>query len=471
MAATRLIAMHQNKGKTIAQCLKARTEYAKNGDKTEKQKYVSSYMCNAEIADKEFALSKRTYLHRTGRRNRNDIIAYQIRQSFRPGEITPEEANQVGYETAMRFTKGRHAFIVCTHTDRPHIHNHIIFNSTDLDCERKFKDTWFIALGLQKLSDIICLEHGLSVIIPRRPSERDNRNPYHRVSHRSVIREQIDSILEKQPESFEKFLDELKDEGYEIKRRKHTAVRGKGQQRFIRLDSLGGGYTESDLIRAIEGEERSDQKPHEKKSQKPVKKRDFEYLIDIQEKLRQGKGKGYEYWAKNFNTKQVADTIVFLQRNEVTSYDLLKARTEYSAKKFHEVSDRIKDCEDRLDDITEMKKAIINFAKTKKLYEAYHKSGYSKKFFEEHRAEILLYRSAKDVFKKYKGQKIPKVKELSEEFGKVLAEKRKLYEDYKDAKKEMMDYQIAKSNVDRIRGYQPDKDEPDRSKTEKDKSR
>lgn len=126
MAATRLIVMHVNKGKTIAQCLKDRTEYAMNGEKTEQGTYVSSYACNAEIADKVFAESKREYLRITGRRPKGDIIAYQIRQSFRPGEITPEEANRVGYETAMRFTKGEHAFIVATHTDRAHIHNHVI---------------------------------------------------------------------------------------------------------------------------------------------------------------------------------------------------------------------------------------------------------------------------------------------------------------------------------------------------------
>lgn len=469
MAATRLIAMHQNKGRTIAHCLEKRIEYAKNGEKTEKGQFVSSYECDPNTADMEFLLSKSEYARKTHRKYKGDIIAYQIRQSFRPGEITPEEANQVGYETAMRFTKGRHAFIVCTHTDRPHIHNHIIFNSTNLECDGKFRDSWFIALGLRRLSDIICLEHGLSVIIPRKVSEQDHGSRYHRISFRHVLRERIDAALEKQPESFEKFLELLKDEGYEIKSGKHTAVRGSGQKRFIRLDSLGEGYTEGELRDRLDYDMPEAEK--KKPSKAPRKKRSFEYLIDVQEKLRQGKGKGYEYWAKNFNTKQVADTIVFLQRNEVTSYELLCSRAESSAKKFHEISDKIKACEDRLDDITEMKKAIINFAKTKKIYDVYHRSGYSKKFFEEHRAEILLYKSAKEVFKKYRGQKLPKVKELSDEFGKVLAEKRKLYEDYKTAKKEMMDYQIAKSNVDKVRGYQPERDEPDRSKTEKDKTR
>ena len=159
MAATKLIAMHQNKGRSVMQCLKDRTDYAKNGEKTEDGKYISSYKCQPDFVDWEFAQSKIDYLKKTWRQPKGDVIAYQIRQSFKPGEITPEEANEVGYETGMRFTKGKHAFIVATHVDRAHIHNHIIFNSTNLDCDRKFRDFWFSGIALQRLSDIICLEH------------------------------------------------------------------------------------------------------------------------------------------------------------------------------------------------------------------------------------------------------------------------------------------------------------------------
>ena len=162
MAATRLIALHINKGKTIAQCLRDRTDYAQNPEKTEKGELVTGYECDPMTADEEFLLAKRQYLHITGRRQQSDVIAYQIRQSFKPGEIIPEEANQVGYELGMRFTKGKHAFLVATHTDRAHIHNHIVFNSTSLDCKRKFRDFHNSGLALQKVSDIICMEHGPS---------------------------------------------------------------------------------------------------------------------------------------------------------------------------------------------------------------------------------------------------------------------------------------------------------------------
>lgn len=159
---------------------------------------VSSYACQAESVDEEFMLSKREYERLTGRHPRGNIIAYQIRQSFKPGEITPEEANQVGYETAIRFTKGNHAFIVATHTDKAHIHNHIIFNSTSLDCTHKFRDFFFVGLALQRLSDIICLEHGLSVIEKKKPSERVKRTTYpEKKSFRDGIREVLRKAAQK----------------------------------------------------------------------------------------------------------------------------------------------------------------------------------------------------------------------------------------------------------------------------------
>ena len=154
MAATRLIPLHLNKGKTVADCLKERLDYAQNPFKTEEGEYISSYQCDPHTAAMEFLLAKAEYDKKTGRLRKGDIIAYQIRQAFKPGEISPEEANEIGYELAMRFTKGKHAFTVSTHTDKKHIHNHIIFNSTALDCEHKFRNFFMSAFALQRCSDI-----------------------------------------------------------------------------------------------------------------------------------------------------------------------------------------------------------------------------------------------------------------------------------------------------------------------------
>ena len=172
-------------------------------------------------------LSKRQYELSTGRRQKNDVIAYQIRQSFKPGEITAEEANKVGYELAMRFTKGKYAFIVATHTDRHHIHNHVIFNSTALDGSKKFRDFFFSALAVQRLSDLICLEHQLSVIEIKPYRERQKRTLYPpKESNRDRLCGIIDSILAEKPKDYEDFLQKLEQQGYEVKRGKYTSVKG-----------------------------------------------------------------------------------------------------------------------------------------------------------------------------------------------------------------------------------------------------
>ena len=178
MATTRIMSMHINKGKTIAQCLKARLDYMKNPDKTEQGKLISAYACAPETADQEFLLNRNAYIAKTGRRIRNEVIAYQVRQSFKPGEVTPEEANRIGYEFAERFLKGKHAFIVATHTDRVHIHNHIIYNSTALDGTRKFKNFWLSTFAVQRLSNLICLDHQLSTIEYKPYRERQKRIVY-----------------------------------------------------------------------------------------------------------------------------------------------------------------------------------------------------------------------------------------------------------------------------------------------------
>ncbi len=191
-------------------------------------------------------LSKRQYEQITGRRQKHEVIAYQIRQSFKPGEITPEEANRLGHELALRFTKGKYAFIVATHTDRAHVHNHIVFNSTSIDATRKFKNFWLSSFALQRVSDLICLENGLLVIAPKPYKERTKRTEYpRRVKNRDVLCEDIDLILQKKSEFFDTFLQELQQLNYEIKYRKHISVRGKNQTRFIRLSSLEDGIYRS----------------------------------------------------------------------------------------------------------------------------------------------------------------------------------------------------------------------------------
>ena len=461
LAATRLIALHKNKGKSVAACLKSRTDYAQNPDKTQQGELVSSYECSPLTVDEEFMLSKRQYELATGRRQKSDVIAYQIRQSFKPGEITAEEANKVGYELAMRFTKGKYAFIVATHTDREHIHNHIIYNSTALDSTRKFRDFLLSGLAVQRLSDLICLEHQLSVIEIKPYRERQKRTLYPpKESNRDKLCAVIDNILlNEKPASFESFLQKLEQQGYEIKRGKYTSVKGTRQKRFIRFRTLGAGYSEDEIKAVIAGE--SEHRPYQKQ---PPKEQPFHLLVDIQAKLSEGKSEGYARWAKRYNLKEMSKTLIFLQENKIGSIEEMQERVDAATAHYHELGDSIKDSENRLAEIAVLKAHIINYAKTRPVYDAYRKTGYSKHFLEGHRAEITLHKAAKAAFDEANLKKLPKVKELDTEYSKLLTEKKALYPDYRKAKEEMQELLRAKRNVELFFAEE-------KSSTEKTKSR
>ena len=410
LAATRLIALHKNKGKSVAACLKSRTDYAQNPDKTNKGELVSSYECSPLTADEEFMLSKRQYELMTGRRQKSDVIAYQIRQSFKPGEITAEEANKVGYELAMRFTKGKYAFIVATHTDREHIHNHIIYNSTALDSTRKFRDFLLSGLAVQRLSDLICLEHQLSVIEIKPYRERQKRTLYPpKESNRDRLCGVIDTILTEKPKDYEDFLQGLEQQGYEVKRGKYTSVKGARQKRFIRFRTLGAGYSEEELKAVISGE--AEHHPRQKQK-RIVPEQKFQMLVDIQTKLRAGKGAGYARWASKFNLKQMAQTLSYLNEHGLMDYTVLSEKTEAATARRSELSEKIKAAEKRMAEIAVLRTHIVNYARTRDTYTAYRKAGYSPKFRSEHEADILLHQAAKRAFDELNVKKLPKMKDL-----------------------------------------------------------
>lgn len=448
MAATRLIALHVNKGKTVAQCLADRTDYSQNAAKTNDGEFISSYECDPKTADEEFLLSKRQYQHKTGRDHRNNVIAYQIRQSFKPGEITPEEANQVGYETAMRWTKGKHAFIVATHIDKAHIHNHIIYNSTSLDCTRKFRDFIRSGLAIQKLSDMVCLEHGLSVIVPKPFKERVKRTVFPKKrTQRDDLCDAIDTVLKEKPKKFEDFIQSLVDMGFEFKDGKYPAFKGKDKKRFIRLSSLGDGYSEEELRAVISGKSLHRSRGG---SAKAPDQKQFHLLIDIQAKMAEGKTVGYEKWAKKFNRKEAARTVILLKEKGLDNYDDLVAQTEKLSARFDELSDSIKAAEKRIVEVQALLKHMDNYYDTREIYVEYRKSGYSKKFFEEHRQEITHHKAAKKAFDELKLTKLPSRKSLYEEFYQLTAQKKKDYAEYRQVRKEKEELLIAKQTVETI---------------------
>ena len=210
MATTRLIPLHIGEGRTFSTAIEDIIDYVENPEKTDFGRLIYGYECDTRTADAEFTLAKRQYINRTGRkRGADDVIAYHFRQAFKPGEVTPEEANQIGRELAINLTKGKNAFIVCTHIDKHHIHNHIIVSSIDLDCSRKFRNFWGSAWALRRISDKLCLEHGLSIVEDPKPSRGhygkwlgESNKP---LSFQNQIRLAIDKVLEQRPPTFEDF--------------------------------------------------------------------------------------------------------------------------------------------------------------------------------------------------------------------------------------------------------------------------
>ena len=465
MATTRIIPMHVNKGKTILQCLTARIDYAKNPDKTENGELISSFACDPKTADAEFAMSKREYKTITGRTQQSDVIAYQFRQSFRPGEVTPEEANRIGYEFAERFLKGNHAFIVATHTDKQHIHNHIIWNSTTLNCDRKFRDFHRSGMAARRLSDLICIEHNLSVI--SHPGKKglsydrwlgDNAKP----SFRDQLRAAIDAALQQKPISFDALLQCLRDEGYEIKPGKRISFRGKGQKRFIRLDKLGKGYSKDELIEAIAGK-----REHIPQKKKPLERQKVSLLVDIQAKLQSGKGAGYARWASVFNIKQIAQSIKYLDDHDIDDISDLAQSAQDAVQRFNTLSSQIKAKEQRMTELSALRTHVIAYHRTRETYAAYRKSGYSKEFRKEHEADILLHKAAKKAFDELGIQKLPKIASIQEEYTQLASEKKQLYADYRQARQAMRELLIVQENIEQILK----EDDQERQAAENEKSR
>ena len=452
MATTRLIPMHVIKGQTVAHTVHERLSYAINPDKTNSGQLVKAYGCEPETAAGEMLLCKKEYETYIGRSDekKSDIVLYQIRQSFKPGEITPEKAQEIGFELAMSFTKGKYQFVVATHTDHAHIHNHIIFSSTSSDHKQKFRNFLGSSEAIRKISDKLCLENGLSII------EAPKQGPSHYgkwlgdkkpLSWQEQLRQTIDAVMAQKPPDFDTFLKLMMESGYEVKQGQHLAFKASGQQKFTRLRSLGEGYSEEELRSAILGKT-----IHAPKAKVPYRKNPdkINLLVDIQVKLQAGKGPGYERWAKVFNLKQMAQTISFLTENNITDYETLVEKTKAATDRYHELSQQIKQIEKRMAEITELKKHIINYAKTKDVFTAYRQSGYSTKYYESNTENILLHQSAKQGFDSISSSKIPSIRDLQDEFNKCLDSKKVILKDYVKQKNLMKESLTVQSNVDHL---------------------
>ena len=400
------------------------------------------------------------YAAMTGREQKkaNDVLCYQIRQSFYPGEITPKEANRIGYELAMRWTKGRHAFIVTTHTDKQHIHCHIYYNSTTLDCTRKFRNFWGSSFALRRLSDRLCLENGLSIVENPKPRSKGKYRNYGEwqkerkgpLSYQDQLRLAIDTALAERPVDLDEFLGLMKRAGYEVKKVRGGGISfrltGKGQERFTRLraSTLGDGYDLKDVLAAIEGKEKRPGRPERKIS----------LAVDIQAKLAAGKGPGYERWAKVFNIKQMAAALAYIQDNGLTDYEQLAQKATEATDHFHALSEQIKQTEQAMKTNAGLKAATVQYAKTRPVFEQYKAAKYSRKFLAEHEADIELYRAAQAEMRRLLGgAKLPKMDALKEEGRKLTVKKKRLYGEYQKARRDMQEIVTIKANIDTLLGY------------------
>ena len=464
MATTRLIPLHTGKGRNFGKAIRNVIGYVSNPKKTHQGELVTGFGCNPETADGEFLLMKREYIAQTGRlRGKDDVIAYHLRQSFVPGEITPEEANRIGCELASRFTHGQHAYVVATHEDRRHVHSHIIISAVNLDCDRKFRNFWGSSKAIRRLSDTLCIQNGLSIIEqPKGHSKSYNKwlGNEAKTSQRDGLREALDAVLARQPKDFEELLTMLQRGGWEVKRGKRISLKGKGQERFKRLDSLGEDYSEAALRAIIAGEK--EHHPREKKTVQPM--RQVNLLVDIQAKLQAGKGAGFERWAKVFNLKQMAQTLNYLSENNLMNIEDLTAKTDAAIARVHEMQVTIRETEKRMAELHTLKGHIINYVKTREVYVAYRMAGYSKKFVAEHEQEIRLHQAAKEAFSALGKQKIPKVKEIQAEYDALREKKKQAYAAYHQAQDEMRQLLTVRANVERILGIEEKEKERQKEK-------
>lgn len=426
---------------------------------------VTSYACSPETAAKEFELSKKEYEAITGRSQplEKNVLMYSIIQSYKPGEVTPEQANELGNELAMRFTKGKHAYIVATHTDKDHVHNHIYFNSTKLDCTGKFRDFWFSALALQKLNDQISIENGLSIIRqkegfgkPYNKWQEQQEQPNKPLTHREILKSDIEAIVQSRPNSYEDFLKQLAQRGYRVQQGKHVSVTHADWERAVRLKSLGDDYTQESLSERIknpqvQATDQRNQQPHSR-PMSPRTSTGLGLIILLEDNIKAQQSAGYKHWATGFNVQQTAKTLQYLAQNNIDNYDTLVQQAQEVSVKQQHLQDQIKPLDSRLDEITALQNQIRAYGQTKPIFDAYKKSGYSKKFLEQNQGELDIYRAATRHFGEYQNAHghLPKMQELTQEFAQIRAEKGKLMAQRKQFTADHKDIQNAKRNVEAV---------------------
>ena len=456
MATTYIAPIRAEKGKTAMQTIIDSLGYIMNPQKTRQGELISTYGCDQRTASTEFIFAKQEYHLSTGREPRKrDVLLYHMRQSFAPGEITPEEAVKIGHELAMRFTKGKHSFVVATHEDKSHIHCHIMFNAPNIDCDRKFVNFWGSSRALRRTSDILCLENGLSIIENLKLSKGKNYGKWlgdkKEPSAREQLEQIIDKVLEQNPASFDDFIKLLEAEKCEFKRDRRS-VRLAGKKGFLRLNRLSDGYTENAIKERIAGKRPAP--PKKESVTVSQSQRNFSLLIDVQNSIKAQNSPGYERWAKVFSLKQAAKTLMFLQDNKLDDLDKLTEASQKAKDDFNQLQTSIRNADSRLKETAVMQKHIGVYVKTKDIYAEYKRRKFSRKFLAENEKAITDHKTAKAYFNEQKLGKLPTIKMLKQEYASLVAEKKKLYSGYSAARSHMQEILMAQQNVKMLLDYQ-----------------
>ena len=431
--------MAVTKIKPIKSTLSKALDYIQNPAKTDEKILVSSFGCSYETADIEFGFTLSQAMEK------GNNLAHHLIQSFAPGEVEYEKAHEIGRQLADAVTKDQHEYVLTTHIDKGHIHNHIIFCAVNFVDHHKYNSNKRTYYNIRNTSDRLCRENGLSVVEPS-----ENKGKHYAEyqadkagkSWKSKLKIAVDALIP-QVSSFEELLQRLQAAGYEIKCGKYISCRAQGQERFTRLKTLGADYTEEAITERINGKRtRAAKAPN-------IKQRGVSLIIDIENSIKAQQSRGYEQWAKIHNLKQAAKTVNFLTENKIEQYTDLIARIYEITAASEQAADALKGVERRLADMAVLIKNITTYQKTKPVYEAYKKAKNKEQFRASHESDLILYEAAAKALRAANvGGKLPSVAALQAEYAKLTEQKEALYADYGKLKKQVKEYDTMKRNID-----------------------
>lgn len=432
----------------IKSTLKAALDYIENPDKTDGKLFVSSYGCSYETADIEFQMLL------TQAFNKGNNLAHHLIQAFEPGETTPEQAHEIGRQLADEVLGGKYPYVLTTHIDKGHLHNHIIFCAVDMVKQRKYISNRQSYAFIRRTSDRLCRENGLSVVRPGKDkgksyAEWDAQRKGK--SWKAKLKISIDAAIS-QAKDFDDFLRLMQAQGYEIKQGKFISFRAPRQERFTRCKTLGEDYTEEAITRRIKGLI-VDKGP----KQQPAKA--VSLRIDLENSIKAQQNAGYARWAKLHNLKQAARTLNFLTEQGIDDYAGLESKVAEISTANGEAAAALKTVERRMGELAVTIKNLSAYKQLRPVALEYKKAKNKAAFRREHESQLILYEAAAKALKDAEVTKLPDPSELKAAYKKLDEEKERLYQKYSEVKKELADYGIIKQNVDSILRVTPGKEQ------------